>query len=97
MTLDNEQKEAITTRAVLVVADRVDALIHSPSFDDLAPKQAMTCLKKNIKAALSEIDHLYYDIVSRGKRNKLLVNVKMFSGEEVDYDIQMVYSLHKKG
>lgn len=95
MSISNEQKENMADRAVLVVADRVDALINTPSFNALSTKRAMECLKKNIKASLSEIDHLYYDIVVKGKRNKLMVNVKMFPGDQVDYDVQMVYSLDK--
>lgn len=91
--LSEEEKNEIADRAILVAADRVDALVSRPSFGELTSKKALDCLKTCITAAMLETDHIHYDIIVKNSKKRILVNVKMFPGDELDYDIQLAYSI----
>lgn len=91
--MTESQKDEIVERAVLVAADRVDALVSRPSFHKLDNHQAMRCLKQCLKAALLETDHIHYDVISRTSKKQILINLKLFKDTEPDYDIQLKYSI----
>lgn len=91
--MTEEQKDEIVERAVMVAADRVDALVSRPSFNNLGNDQAMRCLKQCLKAALMETDHVHYDVISRNSKKTILINLKLFKDPEPEYDIQLKYSI----
>lgn len=87
------QKDEIVERAVMVAADRVDALVSRPVFHKLENEQAMRCLKQCLKAALMETDHIHYDVISRNSKKTILINLKLFKDPEPEYDVQLKYSI----
>jgi hypothetical protein len=91
--LSDEEKNEIADRAIMVTADRVDSLVSRPVFGELTSKKALDCLKQCVKAAMLETDHIHYDIITKSSKKRILVNVKMFPGDELDYDIQLAYSI----
>lgn len=90
---DEEGKDAIIERTVLVAADRVDALVRRDGFHALSKIRALNSLRKCVDAAMSETDHLNYDIKTRSAKNQIYVYIKLFEDTDLDYDIQLRYSI----
>ncbi len=87
------EKNEIVDRAILVAADRVDALVSRPNFHELSNKKAFLCLKQCLTAALMETDHINHVIKSRMDKKKIYVNIKFFEEEDNDFDVQLRYSI----
>lgn len=90
---DEEEKDAVIERTVLVTADRVDALVRRDGFHALSKIRALNSLRRCVTAAMSETDHLSYDIKTRASKSQIYVNIKLFEDTNMDYDIQLRYSI----
>lgn len=86
------EEDAIVERAILVTADRVDALVSRPNFHELSNNKAFMCLKRCITAAMMETDHISYNIKSKIDKKKIYVNIKFFENDN-DFDVQLRYSI----
>ncbi len=90
---DEEEKNAVIERTVLVAADRVDSLVRKTGFHALSKIRALHSLRKCVDAAMAETDHLNYDIKTKASKNQIYVYIKLFEDTTFDYDIQLRYSI----
>ena len=90
---DEQYKESVVERTVMVAADRVDALVSRSGFHAIDKAKALSCLKRCVSSAMLEMDHMHYEIKTRASTSQILVNIKLFEETDVDYDVQLKYSI----
>ncbi len=90
---DKQSKDDVVERTVMVAADRVDSLVRRDGFHALSKIRALHCLRRCVDSVMLEMDHLHYNIKTRSSKNQIFVNIKLFNDTDVDYDIQLRYSI----